>query len=111
MQRVVRLSAGETVKPADLAPNDVEYVIGRDACICRLIRVAVPRPGTVSVRVTWNKVSVPMRLFAEGVTASGEDALSADIPVNTAREVVMYFGSVTPRRREYVAFTFETTLR
>ncbi|RPI50734.1 MAG: hypothetical protein EHM55_20620, partial [Acidobacteria bacterium] len=111
MQRVVRLAAGETVKPADLAPNDVQYVIGKDVCICRLIRVAVPRAATVGVRVSWPKMGATMRLFAEGVTVSGEDELSADIPVSTTREVVMYFGWMTRPERDYVAFTFETTIR
>jgi hypothetical protein len=112
MQRVVRLAAGETVKPADLAPNDVPYVVGKDVCICRLIRVAVPRAGTVGVRVRWPKMGATMRLFAEGVTVSGEDELSADVPVSTAREVVMYFGWMArSSTREYVAFTFETTIR
>jgi hypothetical protein len=112
MQRVVRLAAGETVKPADLAPNEVQYVIGRDVCTCRLIRVAVPRPGIVRVRVSWPKPDITMRLFAEGVTVSGEDELSADVPVNTAREVVMYFGWMRPpSTTEHVEFTFETTIR
>jgi hypothetical protein len=52
-----------------------------------------------------------MRLFAEGVTVSGGDEVSADVPVSTAREVVMYFGWTIRPSREYVAFTFETTIR
>jgi hypothetical protein len=115
MQRVVRLAAGETVKPADLAPHDVPYVIGKDVCICRLIRVAVPRAGTVGVRVSWPATGDTMHLIAEGVTVSGEDEVTADVRVNTAREVVMYFGMIkTILRglpRDYVAFTFETTIR
>jgi hypothetical protein len=111
MQRLVRLTAGETVKPADLAPNDVQYRIGTDVCTCRLIRVVVPRAGTVGVHVSWPTAGVTMRLFAEGVTASGENELSADVPVTTAREVMVYVGTVMPRRNEYVAFTFETTFR
>ena len=121
MQRVVRLAAGETVKPAELAPDDVPYVIGKDVCICRLIRVAVPRAGTVGVRVSWPKIPEgaaegdTMHLIAEGVTVSGEDEVTADVRVSTAREVVMYFGMIqTPLRtwpRGYVAFTFETTIR
>lgn len=111
MQRVVRLTAGETVKPADLAPNEVPYAIGKEVCICRLIRVAVPRAGTVRVRVSWPTMGAPMRLFAEGLTVSGEDGLSADVPVHTAREVVMYFGWMRQHTRDYVAFTFETTMR
>jgi hypothetical protein len=115
MQRVVRLAAGETGKPADLAPADVPYVIGKDVCICRLIRVAVPRAGTVGVRVSWPNMGDTMHLIAEGVTVSGEDGVTADVRVSTAREVVMYFGMIqTPLRtwlRGYVAFTFETTIR
>ena len=116
MQRVVRLAAGETIKPADLAPHDVPYVIGKEVCICRLIRLAVPRAGTVGVHVSWPQMGDTMRLTAEGITVNGEDELTADVRVSTAREVVMYFGWITqpPLRtspKDYVAFTVETTIR
>ena len=114
IQRVVRLNAGETVKPADLAPNDVPYTIRNDECICRLIRVSVSRAGTLGVRVRWPRMGTALHLFAEGKSVSGEDEVSVEIPATTAREVVMFFGRVTqPSQpaRDYVAFTFETTFR
>jgi hypothetical protein len=111
IQRVVRLAAGETVSPADLAPNDVRYVIGKDTCVCRLIRVVVPRAGTVGVRVQSPQTGTTLHLFADAIRVSGAGELKADVPVNSPREVVMYVGTVVAYALDYVPFTFETTLR
>ena len=69
------------------------------------------RAGTVGVRVSWPEMGTTMRLFAEGVTVSGENELSVNVPVSTAREVVMFFGWGMKPSREHLAFTFETTIR
>jgi hypothetical protein len=111
IQRVVRIAAGEAVSPADLAPNDVRYTVGNTACICRLIRVVVPRAGTMGVRVQTPQTGTTLHLFAENVTAGGAGGLTADIPVNAPREVVMYVGRVVPYSLDYVPFTVETSLR
>jgi len=87
IQRVIRLIAGETVKPAALAPNDLSYTVGSNRCYpCRLIRVVVPQPGTLHVRVPSER---RLWLFAEGQVVTGEPIeLIADVPI----------GAPAPRR-------------
>jgi hypothetical protein len=114
IQRVVRLVAGETVKPADLAPNDLSYMVGGISCSpCRLIRVVVSQAGTVHVRVTWTPAASKLTLFVEGQVVPGlTDGLIADVPINGPREVLMYLGTVPPIALPgHMPFTFETSLR
>lgn len=114
IQRVVRLVAGETVKPADLAPNDLSYTVGGNRCSpCRLIRVVVPQAGTVHVRVTWTPNSSKLSLFAEGQVLPGLlGELTADVPINGPREVMMYLGAApTGAVNGHTPFTFETSFR
>ena len=67
LQHVVRLTAGTTVTPSALAPNDLSYTVDGSNCSpCRLIRVVVPRAGTLDVRVTWTVTASRLSLFAEG---------------------------------------------
>ncbi|HXG54023.1 MAG TPA: hypothetical protein VNJ03_01470 [Vicinamibacterales bacterium] len=112
IQRVIRLIAGETVTPTKLAPNGLSYTVGSTRCSpCLLIRVVVPRLGTLHVRVTS---VLKLRLFAEGqvVTGGTDTELIADVPINAPREVVMYLG-VAPAStgNGKTAFTFETSMR
>ena len=114
IQRVVRLVAGETVRPADLAPNDLSYSVGGISCSpCRLIRVVVPQAGTVHVRVTWTPAASKLTLFVEGQVVAGLiDGLIADVPINEPREVLMYLGPApTIPLPGHTPFTFETSLR
>jgi len=111
IQRVVRLTAGEKVTPAPLAPNDLSYLIGADRCVrCRLIRVVVPQSGTVRVRVTSG---AKLKLWVEGQVVTGEPGqLTAEVPVNAPREVLMYLGisGGAPFGDPKQVFTFETSL-
>jgi carboxypeptidase family protein len=114
LQRVVRLIAGETVRPAELAPNDLSYTVGSNRCSpCRLIRVVVPQAGTVHVRVTWTVMASKLSLFAEGQVVTGlTGELTADVPINAPREVLMYLGAAPPSAvAGHTAFTVETSLR
>jgi hypothetical protein len=114
VQRVVRLVAGETVRPAELAPNDLSYTVGGNGCSpCRLIRVVVSQAGTVHVRVTWTPNSSKLSLFAEGQVLPGLlGELTADVPINAPREVLMYLGAApTGAVNGHTPFTFETSLR
>ncbi len=114
LQRVVRLNAGETATPAALAPNDLSYTVGGNRCNpCRLIRVVVLQAGTVHVRVTWTVTGSSLSLFAEGqVVAGGTRELTADVPVNAPREVLMYLGAAPPNTVSgHTTFTFETSMR
>ena len=114
IQRVVRVVAGETTKPDPLAPNDLMYIVGGTHCTdCRLIRVVVTQAGTVHVHVTWVGTGSRLSLFAEGQVAEGATGdLTADVPVNAPREVLMYLGAVPPNSvTAHTPFTFETSMR
>lgn len=97
IQQVIRLAAGDTVTPPQLAPHDLLYTIGTDRCYpCRLVRVMVPSVGTLHVKVTWTEARATLDLWAGGQLvpgASGE--LVADVPVK-AGETIMYIGSMLP---------------
>jgi hypothetical protein len=113
LQRVVRFVAGETAKPAPLAPNDLSYNVGGNRCNdCRLIRVVVPRAGMLNMHATWTGAS-KLTLFAEGqvVTADARE-LTADVALNAAREIVVYLGAAPPNAVSgHTPFTLETSLR
>lgn len=114
LQHVVRLVAGETVKPAALAPNDLSYTVGSNRCNdCRLIRVVVLQAGTVHVHVTWTVTASKLSLFSEGQVVAGDTGeLTADVPVNAPREVLMYLGATPPNALSaHTVFTLETSLR
>jgi hypothetical protein len=114
LQHVVRLTAGETARPAALAPNDLSYTVGDNHCNdCRLIRVVVLQAGTVHVHVTWTVTASRLSLFAEGqVVAGGTLELTADVPINAPREIIMYLGAAPPNAvAAHTPFTLETSLR
>jgi len=112
MQRYVRLTAGETVTPHVLAPHDLSYLVGTLRCDdCRLMHVIVPNPGRLHIHITWNP-AVRLTLFAEGrVLADGDRELTADLPVSTPGEVLIYLGVVPPASVvSHTTFTVETSL-
>ena len=114
IQHVVRLTAGETAKPAALAPNDLSYIVGGKSCNpCRLIRVVVLQAGTLHVHVTWTVAASKLSLFTEGQVVAGATAeLTADVPINAPREVLVYLGAAPPNAvREHTPFTVETSIR
>ncbi len=114
LQRVVRLTAGETVKPSALAPNDLSYNVGGSSCSpCRLIRVVVLQAGTVHVHATWAVTASKLSLFVEGrVSAGGTGELTADVPIDGPREVLMYVGVAPPNAvSEHTLFILETSMR
>jgi hypothetical protein len=110
VQRVVRLTAGETVKPRNLGANGMVYTVGGNRCTdCRLIRVVVPQAGTVHVHVTWTVSSTSLNLYAEGqVVNGGVRELTADVPIAAPHEALMYLGGSVSND---TPFTFETSMR
>lgn len=118
VQHVVRLTVGETVKPPRLAPNDLIYNVGSNRCIdCRMIRVVVPRAGTVHVRVTWTSATKlnfymgEMLVTGNVVMPGNAGELTADVPIATAGEVLMYVGmTLAINSSDHVVFTFETSM-
>lgn len=111
LQPIVRVIAGETVRPIALAPLDVAYVVGSTRCFpCRLIRLVASQPGTVRVRVSWAQASDLALLVGGLVVAGGTTELTADVPVDAPRELVMHFGSTSARPMSLTNFTVETSL-
>ena len=113
VQRLVRVTAGQTVTPDDLAPNDLAYPVGALRCVdCRLIRVVVDAPGTLHVRATWSN-ALKLTLFAEGrALADGAGEVIADLPVSTQGEVLLYLGAAPPAAvTSHTRFKFETSMQ
>ena len=111
IQRIVRLTAGQTVQPHALAPNDLSYTIGNDRCDdCRLIRVVATRPGSLRVHVTWSYTPTRLRLFVQGqIVAGGTGELTADTQIDAPGEVLMYLGVMPGTSASHTPFTFETS--
>jgi Bacterial Ig-like domain (group 2) len=108
IQRIIRLVAGDTVTPLQLAPHDLSYTIGADHCYpCRLIRVTVPTAGKLHVDVTWTEAKATLNLWAGGQLFTGASReLVADVPVKAPGEVVMYLGMLLPAGAQGGGVTF-----
>jgi hypothetical protein len=114
IQGVIRLTAGDSMTPLQMAPHDLSYTVGADRCYpCRLVRVIVPSPGTLHVKVTWNIATVIWNLWTGGQFFAGapREAL-ADLAVKTPGEIVMYVGtrSATGAAGTYTSFTIATSM-
>ncbi|HET9362047.1 MAG TPA: Ig-like domain-containing protein [Vicinamibacterales bacterium] len=115
LQRVIRLTVGESVTPAQLAPHDMSYGVGGDQCQpCRLIRVVSPSAGTLRLRLAWSDPRVPLSVWANGQLFKGASSteLTADVPVG-AGELVVYVGAipaVTLADRVYLPFTLTASM-
>ncbi len=115
MQRVVRVLAGQTVTPNQLAPHDMDYVVapGVHCYPCRLIRVVIPAAGTLHLRLTWSAgpEDASLALWVEGQQfrrSENGPEVHADVPVS-AGEVIVYAGQV-PMARYAVPFMLATSL-
>ena len=114
LQRIIRLTVGSTVTPADLAPHDMSYLVGADLCEpCRLIRVAVPAAGMLRLSLKWSESRTRLNLWANGRMFQGTyPELTADVPVGTG-ELVVHVGtlltSTAPGSANYVPFTLAAT--
>jgi hypothetical protein len=114
LQRIIRLTVGGTVTPADLAPHDMSYLVGADRCEpCRLIRVAVPAAGMLRLSLKWSESRTMLNLWANGRIFQGTyPELTADVPVGTG-ELVVHVGtlrtSAAPGSANYVPFTLAAT--
>ena len=76
------------------------------------MRVIVPNPGTLLVHVTWTPSS-RLTLFAEGrILGDGDRELTAELPVSTSGEVLIYLGVVPPNSvSSHTSFKVETAIR
>jgi len=96
MQRIVRITAGETAVIPKLTHMDVAYDVGPDRCSpCRLVRIVVPSGGTMHFDLTWEpNPGSDIYLWVDG-RQFAKDAntlhVSADAAVR-AGENVVYVG-------------------
>jgi hypothetical protein len=96
LQRIVRITAGETAIEPKLTHMDVEYDVGGDRCSpCRLLRIVVPRAGTMRLELSWEPYSgSELHLWVGGRRYPGnaqERTAVAETPV-AAGEQVVYVG-------------------
>ncbi len=110
VQRIVRLTAGESVDPPPLAPNDLAYEIDGVRCEpCRLIRIMVPTTGDIEMRLTWQSRSRLMFLARGMVVAGDNGAASGFLTIASPGELVVYVGS-SGAITSHTPFKFATTL-
>jgi hypothetical protein len=109
IQRIVRLTAGESIEPPPLAPNDLAYQVdGVDCRPCRMIRIVVPTTGDMELVLTWEGPS-SLILFAGGMRVVGESGrASGFLTIPTPRELVVYVGA--SRLIDHTKFKLATTL-
>jgi hypothetical protein len=109
IQRIVRLTAGESVEPPPLAPNDLEYQVDGVQCHpCRMIRVAVPTTGDMELVLTWQGSST-LILFAGGMRVVGDSGrASGFLTIPTPRELIVYVGA--NRLNGHTKYKLATTL-
>jgi len=96
MQRIVHITAGETVTVPDLTLMDMSYDVGADRCSpCRLIRITAPRAGTMRFELAWEpNLRSELHLWAGGQHFTGnlnEQSLAAEARV-TAGENLVHVG-------------------
>ena len=96
MQRIVRITAGETAIVPKLTHMDVSYDVGSDRCSpCRLIRIVAPTAGIMHFELAWDpNPGSAVYLWAGGRRFGGdvsEKQFAADADVR-AGENVVYVG-------------------
>ena len=94
IQRIVRVTAGESIEPAPLAPNDLAYDLNGVLCQpCRMIRIDVATTGDIQLVVTWQG-RPKLTLFAEGMRVAGDNGRAEGfLTISTPRELVVYVGA------------------
>jgi hypothetical protein len=112
IQQVVRITAGQSVDPPPLAPNDLPYDVNGVLCEpCRLIRINMPSPGDMTIRLTWQVAGTPasrLKLLVDGQTVTGEGTASVSITILQPREILAYVGAISGVN--HTPFKITTTL-
>ena len=108
IQRVVRITAGDTIEPPPLAPNDLPYDFDGIHCQpCRMIRIDVPTTGDMQFVLTWQTPS-HLILFAEGMRMTGDSGRAEGaLTISTPKELVVYVGA--DRLSGHTKFKLTTT--
>lgn len=109
IQRMVRVTAGDSIEPAPLAPNDLAYNVDGVSCDpCRMIRVAVPTTGDMQLVLTWD-LPARLTLYAGGMSLTGDSGRAEGfMTISTPRELVVYVGA--SRLTGHTKFKLATTL-
>lgn len=98
MQRIVRIEAGESIKPPPIAPHDVSFKTVDGQCSpCRMIRVITPAAGVLHLAVYWSAATAPLFLWVDGIrvgVTSQTNGVSGDVQV-PAGETIVYVGMTT----------------
>jgi hypothetical protein len=117
MQRIVRLTAGETVTPLlPLVPNDMAYMIapGTRCVPCRLIRIVVPAAGVLHLGVTWSELDAELGLWVNARqflrSSDAQTGVLAEIPTAAGELLVYVFGKRMPYEGARVPFTVATSV-
>jgi hypothetical protein len=110
IQRVVRITAGDSVEPAPLAPNDLRYDVDGVRCQpCRMIRIMIPSTGDMEMRVTWQTPGT-LVLHAGGMTVSSNNGfVSGFLTIPSPRELIVYVGGADAAAASHKPFTFWTS--
>jgi hypothetical protein len=116
MQRIVRITAGETAIVPKLTHFDVAYDVGADRCSpCRLIRIMAPTAGTIRLELAWEPPpGVLLYVWAGGQRLADERKdgyLSANAAVRAGENVVYvgyYRASII--YGSYIKFTLGTRM-
>ena len=108
IQRIVRVTAGDSIEPAPLAPNDLSYDLDGVRCQpCRMIRIDVPTTGDIQMVVTWQG-RPKLTLFAEGMRVVGDNGRAEGfLTISKPRELLVYVGADFG---EHTKFKLTTTL-
>jgi len=116
MQRIVRITAGETAVVPKLTHMDMSYAVGPDRCFpCRLIRIVAPTAGTFRFDLAWDRDSgSPLYLWVGGQRFAADPnatRLGADAALHGGENVV-YVGYYNWRllSGSSIAFTLATSL-
>ena len=109
IQRIVRLTAGESVEPPPLAPNDLSYDVDGVRCQpCRMIRIVVPTTGDMQFILTW-QAPPTLTLYAGGMRLTSEGGRAEGfLTIPAPRELIVYVGANSGADHE--RFKLETTL-
>jgi Big-like domain-containing protein len=117
MQRIVRITAGDTAIVPKLTHMDVSYDVGGERCSpCRLIRIVAPAAGTIHLELAWDRnPGPPLYVWAGGQRFGGnvnEQQVTADAPIR-AGENVVYVGYYRPQVMygSSIQFTLATSMR
>jgi len=113
LQKVVRIAAGESVTPLQIAPHDMDYEIDAESrCSpCRLIRIQNDVPNTYHFVVSWTESRSTLNLWVNGRlyagVGRGPSQIAADIPLAVG-EALVYVGANSDSF--YVPFRLTTAM-